>query len=223
MTTGIILAIIFIFMCLKFVTKRFNNRKVDAWMVNIHKIVGFILLIIAMLHMIITLTLIKQRPISMYFAGIIMITCILAAIFSFLFRKKLKKNWIRIHRTATVILMLCLIFHCIVGINSLNSYHSEMNNIEIHNIDLNRIADGKYLGEYDVGYIYAKVEVTIEAGKIKAVSLLEHRNERGKRAESLIDTIVQEQKNKVDAVSGATNSSKVIMKAVENAISKGMK
>lgn len=220
MITGIILTVLFILMCLKIVTKRCNNRKIDTLMGRIHKVLGVILCITAIVHMIMALSLIKQRPFSMYIAGIIMIASILAALLSYLFRKKLKKKWIIIHRIATVILMLCLISHCIVGINSLNTYKSEINNIKIHNIDFKNVADGNYLGEYDVEYIYAKVEVTIEDGKIKAISLLEHRNERGKKAESIINTIIQEQNNKVDAVSSATNSSKVIMKAVENAISK---
>ena len=42
-------------------------------------------------------------------------------------------------------------------------------------------------------------------------------NGRGKPAEIVADRIIQEQRIDVDAVSGATNSSVVIKKAVENA------
>ena len=69
-----------------------------------------------------------------------------------------------------------------------------------------------------MGYIYAKVEVEIIEGKIVSLNLLEHRNERGKRAENIIDIVLSEQKIDVDAISGATNSSNVIKKAIENAI-----
>ncbi|MGD9567753.1 MAG: FMN-binding protein [Sedimentibacter sp.] len=44
------------------------------------------------------------------------------------------------------------------------------------------------------------------------------RTERGKAAEIVINSIVKQQNIKVDAVTGATNSSKIIMKAVENAL-----
>jgi uncharacterized protein with FMN-binding domain len=47
---------------------------------------------------------------------------------------------------------------------------------------------------------------------------LEHRHERGKTAEVITDSIIDEQKIDVDAISGATNSSTVIKKAVENAL-----
>ena len=80
------------------------------------------------------------------------------------------------------------------------------------------IQDGIYEGEYDAGYIYAKVEVEIINGEIVFVDLLEHRNERGKAAEKVLNDIIAENKVDVDAVTGATNSSNVIKKAVENAI-----
>ena len=41
---------------------------------------------------------------------------------------------------------------------------------------------------------------------------------RGKAAEVIVDKVVATQKIDVDAVSGATNSSNVIKKAIENAV-----
>jgi len=70
----------------------------------------------------------------------------------------------------------------------------------------------------NAGYIYAKVEVMIEDGRIVSINLMEHRNERGKTAEVIVDNVVATQKIDVDAVSGATNSSNVIKKAIENAV-----
>ncbi len=85
-------------------------------------------------------------------------------------------------------------------------------------IDVANVSDGIYIGEYDVNFIYAKVEVTVEEGKIVSINILEHRHERGKSAEIVIEKIMEEQKIDVDAISGATNSSTVIKKAVENAL-----
>jgi uncharacterized protein with FMN-binding domain len=61
------------------------------------------------------------------------------------------------------------------------------------------------------------VEVTVQDGVITNIDILEHKNGRGKSAEVVADRIMEEQKIDVDAVSGATNSSVVIKKAVENA------
>ena len=84
--------------------------------------------------------------------------------------------------------------------------------------DDSALADGTYEGDCDVGYIYARVRVTIADGKIASVDLLEHRNERGAAGEGVLERIVAEQRVGVDAVSGATNSSRVIEKAVANAL-----
>ena len=53
-----------------------------------------------------------------------------------------------------------------------------------------------------LGYIYAKVEVEIKDSAIVSINLLEHRNERGKHAEDIIDDIISEQK--LDPVSIGT-------------------
>ena len=73
-----------------------------------------------------------------------------------------------------------------------------------------------------MNFIYAKVEVTVEDGEIVSINILEHRHERGKAAEAITNKIVDEQKIDVDAISGATNSSTVYKKAVENALKNGL-
>ena len=63
-----------------------------------------------------------------------------------------------------------------------------------------------------------KAAVTVSRGVITDIELLEHKNGRGAPAETIINDILRRQDVNVDAVSGATNSSRVIMKAVENAL-----
>ena len=50
------------------------------------------------------------------------------------------------------------------------------------------------------------------------VEILEHRTEKGKPAEVIVDKIMKEQKVTVDAVTSATNSSRVIEQAAYNAL-----
>lgn len=119
----------------------------------------------------------------------------------------------------TVILLLIGLIFLLVYIKGVLDYRKAVNEIAFDNIKISDVADGIYFGECDVNFIYAKVEVTVESGEIISIDILDHKNGRGKSAESVIDEIVNEQKIDVDAVAGATNSSKVIKKAVENAIS----
>lgn len=123
--------------------------------------------------------------------------------------------------SAVILLLIGLIFLSIY-IKGVLDYRKAVNEIAFDNINISDVADGIYFGECDVNFIYAKVEVTVESGEIISIDILEHKNGRSKSAESVIDEIVNEQKIDVDAVAGATNSSKVIKKAVENAIRKGL-
>ncbi|HEY5558036.1 FMN-binding protein [Acetobacterium sp.] len=99
-----------------------------------------------------------------------------------------------------------------------NSYKKSVADITVSDINLYNIPNGVYDGAYDVGYISANVEVVVDNGTIEKISLLEHKNEKGAPAEVIIDNMIKEQKIDVNTISGATNSSKVIKKAVENAL-----
>jgi uncharacterized protein with FMN-binding domain len=101
---------------------------------------------------------------------------------------------------------------------SVQTYKDKVASIAIEDIDLAAIPDGTYIGEYDVDFIYAKVEVIVQDGVITNINLLKHKNGKGKPAEQIIDNIVRTQNLDVDAISGATNSSQVIKKAIENAL-----
>ena len=81
--------------------------------------------------------------------------------------------------------------------------------------------DGRYLGEYAIEPVQVKVMVEVAGGKLQSVEILSHVNGLGKAAEALAKTMVEKQSLEVDAVAGATVSSKCIMKAVEAALSQG--
>jgi uncharacterized protein with FMN-binding domain len=105
-----------------------------------------------------------------------------------------------------------------VYLKKVADYKQAVKETAFDEIDVANVSDGIYIGEYDVNFIYAKVGVTVEEGKIVSINILEHRHERGKSAEIVIEKIIEEQRIDVDAISGATNSSTVIKKAVENAL-----
>ncbi len=67
------------------------------------------------------------------------------------------------------------------------------------------------IGKYDVNFIYAKVEVTVKNRKIVSINLLEHRHERGKTAQTVINKIIDEQKIDFDAVSGVIKYKRLLI------------
>ncbi len=122
------------------------------------------------------------------------------------------------------IVILLSLTALLIYLSSVNRYKKDVAAITFEDINLSEIPDGKYIGSCNVNFIYAKVEVTMKAGAIVDIFLLEHKNGngKGKPAESIIADIIKKQSLTVDAVSGATNSSKVIKKAIENALTKGV-
>lgn len=123
-----------------------------------------------------------------------------------------------IAKTVCAILFLTGLIFMAVYLKSVADYKKAVKETAISEIDISNIPDGVYVGEYDVDFIYAKVKVTVQNKVITSIDILEHKNGRGKPAEIVADRIIEEQKIEVDAVSGATNSSTVIKKAVENAL-----
>ena len=136
----------------------------------------------------------------------------------------MKKNEVtrpRWHQILVTAIIFCIIAGlAIYSINFFN-YKSKISSIQLHEIAFSDIANGQYFGEYDSGYIYAKVQVNVENGTLQNIILLEHKNKRGKAAEQIVSTIVDTQTFPVDAISSATNSSMVIQKAVGNALEAG--
>lgn len=123
--------------------------------------------------------------------------------------------------TIIMIIVLILMVGGIFGINYLNrvkKYQDKVANTKINDIDISKKENGEYFGEYDVDLVAAKVKVNIKDGKIDDIELINHKTDKGKKAEKIIDTVVEKNSLKVDTVSGATNSSKVILKAIEKAL-----
>ena len=131
---------------------------------------------------------------------------------------KMKLYRKKIFMLTTLLLFLVVLIFTAVYLKSVADYKKAVKETTFSDIDIGNIPDGTYIGEYDVNFIYARVEVTVRDGAITNIDILEHKNERGKAAEIVTDRIIAEQKTDVDAVSGETNSSTVIKKAVENAL-----
>jgi uncharacterized protein with FMN-binding domain len=63
--------------------------------------------------------------------------------------------------------------------------------------------------------------VTVREHKITEIVLVKHENGKGTAAEIIPNKVVEAQSLDVELISGATYSSKVMLKAIENALIKG--
>jgi len=79
-----------------------------------------------------------------------------------------------------------------------------------------------YQGQFSHSKTTCTVEATIKDHRIMEINVLENgRTEYAKKAEEVLERVKGQQTLKVDVVSGATTTSKALLKAVENALSSG--
>jgi len=115
--------------------------------------------------------------------------------------------------------IIVLIFLVIFVKNNISNNLNILSKMKINDVDLSTINDGKYSGQYATFPVAVEVIVDIKNHKITAIDLIKHDNGKGKPAEAIIEDVVEKQTLDVDCIAGATYSSKVILKAIENALS----
>ncbi|AIQ51906.1 FMN-binding protein [Paenibacillus sp. FSL R7-0331] len=106
----------------------------------------------------------------------------------------------------------------------------EIRQLSIGAIDFSKLQDGSYTGEYSGTLNHlrdAEVQVTVSAGRVSEIRILKGAVDKtGKPLElkeglSIVDlfgTVLQRQSLLVDAISGATLTSKTHLKALEHAL-----
>jgi uncharacterized protein with FMN-binding domain len=93
----------------------------------------------------------------------------------------------------------------------------------INHVDLAKVADGTYLGDFTYGGFTYQVSVAVASHQIRDIAVVKNRTTSpAKKAEEAMKRVMEQQRNDVDAVSGATTTSKALLKAVENALNKGL-
>jgi len=87
--------------------------------------------------------------------------------------------------------------------------------------DLANMNDGVYRGVYDLSGtpVDVTLDVIIQDNKIIDVKIIKHVcSPIGKKAEVITEQVIKKQSLDIDVISGATGSSKAILKAVEIAL-----
>ena len=106
---------------------------------------------------------------------------------------------------------------------TLRNYRKAVDGLRIENVNLSGVRSGVYTGKCSLMLVSAEVEVEVRDSEIYSITILEHNNARGKRAEIIPLLVINEQSLRVDTITGATASSKVLLKAIEKALKKGLR
>ena len=98
----------------------------------------------------------------------------------------------------------------------------EIADMQLSMPDLGHTKSGNYFGAASTKMVKAEVAVSIRNHRIKNIELINHETGVGKKAEVLTDSVISYQTVELDVISGATVSSKIILKAIENAVNKSI-
>jgi uncharacterized protein with FMN-binding domain len=101
------------------------------------------------------------------------------------------------------------------------TFVQKIERLTIDDIDTGAVRDGTYTGIVRILPVTAKVRVDVKDGAITGIDLLRHFHGPDHGAEEILGRVIAAQSLAVDAVSGATYSSKVVLKAIESALNKG--
>ena len=117
-----------------------------------------------------------------------------------------------------IILFTALIFMEMSKVaNNINKTLDAINYLEI-----NKVEDGIYFGEKDTPLVKVSVKVSVINHTLESIEIIRHENGIGKKAENIVNDMLEHNKIDVDDVAGASLSSKVIKVAVNNALSQGL-
>ncbi|GAA0083907.1 hypothetical protein UT300007_03460 [Clostridium sp. CTA-7] len=119
----------------------------------------------------------------------------------------------------SLILLFLLIF---VGvIFYLSRGLNEGMSISLNGIDISKLDDGKYTGEYDHGRWTNKLDITVKNNKITEILIKDDVTfSKPGVSEELFNKVIETQSTKIDAISGATVTSKAYLKSIENVLNK---
>jgi len=124
-------------------------------------------------------------------------------------------------KTILVVILVCiaLLAGSIGGFLVVAS--KELSKMDVTDLDFSQLSDGSYRGEHRYMGFTCTVEVTVNDHRISRITVSEGRRDKYvDKAKMVTQRVIDAQSLNVDAVTGATFSSKAILKAVENALKK---
>jgi uncharacterized protein with FMN-binding domain len=119
-----------------------------------------------------------------------------------------------------LVIIVCGVAVIVIGLFVSSSISlQKYRKMHIEDSDLSAVPDGTYHGEAEVGGFVYKVEVEVFAHRITNVRTVDNRTSAyAFYAEGVFNKIIRDQNAHTDGVTGATTTSKALMKAVEIAL-----
>ena len=135
----------------------------------------------------------------------------------------MKKTFVLLFVAALVIIVIGIAVFMATAYPMLKE-QAEVRKMPIHEVELTKVKDGIHRGDFSYGNFTHQVQVAVQDHEIKHIAILKNRSEseHAKKAEGVVDKILKAQSLRVDVITGATTTSKALLKAIENALTSGL-
>ena len=120
----------------------------------------------------------------------------------------------------TLIVVLLIGFAGFLGFQKLNNDLENLKEYPFETQNPSQWKDGIFVGEANQFPIKVKVEVNLHNQRITTLTLLENQTGEVQSAVGILDHVLDAQTLDVDVITGATYSSILILKAIEDALEK---
>lgn len=134
----------------------------------------------------------------------------------------MKRTFLYIIIAALVIMVISVAIFMVTVYPKIKE-QADVRKMAINDIPLSDIVDGTFRGDFNYGDFTYEVEVIVQEHVIKDIKILENRqdSEYARKATAVVNNVLKAQSLNVDVVTGATTTSKALLKAIENALAKG--
>lgn len=96
-----------------------------------------------------------------------------------------KRKWII--WVVSIFVLILIASAAYAAVTSIQNELQALSTVLIKNVDMTRVPNGVYAGQFSTLPVSAKVEVSVKGSKISDIKLIEHKNGQGKPAEVIID------------------------------------
>jgi uncharacterized protein with FMN-binding domain len=118
-------------------------------------------------------------------------------------------------------LSLLSAFSAVLFFSCISSQVKLMESVLVNDVEIAAIPDGSYTGSYIFdGFTYS-VRCVISEGRMDKIKILQNKtSSKARLAETIIPRVIEQQKVNVEPVAEAVAESKVLLKAIERALTK---
>ena len=125
--------------------------------------------------------------------------------------------------TRTVLIVICVILTFIMYMQRrTKNYYKQAAKLPFYNIQPEQVQDGTYRGKIYTSFMHVQLDVTVAAGKLTAIEIIENEGAYGKKVAPIIDEMIEQNTSVVTAIKGEELASIVFVACVDDALTKGV-